>query len=252
METRTSGTASFLGLPQELRIQIYEELRCATSGEVYLLHDEIFAGLLQRFHTSVLLTNRQIHEEAREVFHRKSILALRVSYESDSPVRLRKTTPLSACTGVRVVQLIFMPHRSITEMGYNTPKDGDQVLLVNHAKQICNMLSTLPTIESVRVTEPCCHGFQPFEDLQEVESQLLHHRLAAALEPLMSLPIDVTIQCFDPFNKELDCTKSVPLVSQTFARCVNAVISARARLREGQNPPSIFRAEELSGCLQLE
>jgi hypothetical protein len=135
--------------------------------------------------------------------------------------------------------LVFTPHRSITEMGYNTPKDGDQIVLIHHAKQICNMLSTLPTLKVVGVTEPCCHGFEPFEDLQEVESQLLHHRLTAALEPLMNLPPKVIIGRFDPSDhKESGCCIRVPVVLQTFARCVDAVISARAKLREGQKPPS--------------
>ena len=247
METGTSGTASFLRLPKELRIQIYEELRRTTLGEVYLLHDEIFAGLVPKFHASVLLTNRRIHEEAREVFYEKSILALRVSHEpwpSDSPVRLRKITPLSVFARVREAQLVFMPHRSITEIGYHTPKDGDQIVLIRHAKQICNMLSTLPALSLVRMTTPCCHGFKPFEDEQEVESQLLHHRLTAALEPLMNLPSKVIIQRFDPSDhKEPGCIKRVPLVLQTFVRCVDAVMSARARLREGQKPPSTFRTE---------
>ena len=106
-------------------------------------------------------------------------------------------TPLSAFSSMRKVDLIFWLNGSVMEMTYYAPNEEKQKFLILHTRQICKMLSKIPTLRVVTLTASLCFDFVgevSGGDVKRHDPQLLQYRITAALEPLMSLPRTVTIQ----------------------------------------------------------
>ena len=148
----------------------------------------------------MLRTNRQIYEEAREMFYQKNTLKLTAAsddWTNGLAFETLQFTPLSAFSSVRKVDLTFWLNGSVMEMTYYAPNEEKQKLLVLHTRQICNMLSEIPTLHVVTLTASLCFDFVgevSGGDVKWHDPQLLQYRITAALEPLMSLPQTVTIQ----------------------------------------------------------
>ncbi|KAK3176279.1 hypothetical protein OEA41_007602 [Lepraria neglecta] len=122
------------------------------------------------------------------------------------------------------------------------------------------MLSKIPTLRVVTLTASLCFDFVgkvSGGDVKRHDPQLLQYRITATLESLMSLPQAVTIQRLEHrIWKRAVHYNGMLLVQQTFAECVDDVISARHRetqraLDKNVTEDGEGKAEDFAGALPM-
>ena len=187
---------SFLALPQETRFQIYRELRSLKSPLIKSPFQDDSSELgycSYGFHSRILETNRQISDEAKEIFYGENYWTFFVSQKIHFSSTLFQTRPMvlmlpfirKAHIRFGMFHWLFWESRGLTGCTYgNTIK--------TNVEEICKVLLTAPALRTVKII--WTETGTAYPKLMRLEMDSVRGLIADVLRPLATLPTRSELQ----------------------------------------------------------
>ena len=187
---------SFLALPQEIRFQIYRELRSLKSPLIKAPFQDDSSELgycSYGFHSKILETNRQISDEAKEIFYGENYWTFFVAQGFHFSSTLFQTQPMvlilpfirKAHIRFGIFHWLFWESRGLTGYTY-----GDTIR--TNVKEICRVLLTAPALRTVKII--WTETGTAYPKLMHMEMDSVRGLIADVLRPLATLPTTSELQ----------------------------------------------------------
>lgn len=186
----------FLALPQEVRFQIYRELRSLKSPLIKNPFQEDFSELGYcsfGFHSRILETNGQISDEAKEIFYGENFWTFFVARGFHLSSILFQTRPMVLILPfIRKAHIRFgMFHWLFWESRGLTSYTSRSTIKVN-VKEIYKVLLTAPALRTVKII--WTETGTAYPGSMQMQTDSVRGLIADVLRPLATLPTTIELQ----------------------------------------------------------
>lgn len=232
---------SFLSLPPEIRFHIYRDLRSFKSPLIKSIYDDGSDALGYcsfGFHSRILEVNRQVSDEAKEVFYGENCWTFFASQRYHFiPLPFHMGPMVLILPFIRKAHIRFGMFHWLFWESCGLPGSTYENVIKTAVKQICQIFQRASALRTVKIiwTETGSTGTQ-FHKPVRLERDRVRYLISEVLQPLTALPTTCDLQKSNIMVAFWNGVKATDLESD-FSNAVDKVLTlhrSRKALIEGR------------------